>query len=57
MRTETLCLLAFSQAAHTLAFLTHIQRVGKSLSIHKDTVFKEAIFKKKQDDKMNARSA
>lgn len=52
MRTGTLRLLAFSQASHTLAFLTHIQWVGKSLPIHKNTVFEEAIFEK-QEDKMN----
>lgn len=55
MRTGTQRLLAFTQAAHTLAFLTHIQWVGKSLSVHKNTVFEEAIFEK-QEDKMNARS-
>lgn len=48
MRTGTLHLLAFSQAVHTLAFLTHIQRVGKSLSIHKNMVFEEAIFERKK---------
>lgn len=48
MRTGTLRLLAFSQAAHTLALLTHIQRVGKSLSIHKNPVFKEAIFERRK---------
>lgn len=54
MRTGTLRLLAFSRAAHTLAFLTRIQWVWKSLSVHKNTVFKEAIFEK-QANKMSAR--
>lgn len=46
MGTATLRLLAFSQASHTLAFLTHIQWVQKSLSIHENPVFEEAIFEK-----------
>lgn len=53
MRTGTLRLLAFSGAAHTLAFLTHIQRVGKNLPIHEDAVFEEAIFEKEEGDKMD----
>lgn len=53
MRTGTLRLLAFSRAAHALAFLTHIQRVGKNLPIHKNTVFEEAIFEKEEEDRMN----
>lgn len=52
MRTGTLRLLAFSGAAHTLAFLTHIQRVGKNLPIHKHAVFEEAIFDKEEEDRM-----
>lgn len=54
MRTGTLRLLAFSRAAHTLAILTGIEWVWKSLSVHKNTVFKDAIFEK-QGNKMNAR--
>lgn len=54
MRTGTLRFLAFSRAAHALALLTHIQRVGKNLPVHKHTVFEEAIFEKEEEeDRMN----
>lgn len=52
----TLPLLAVGRAAHTLAFLTRIHWVRKGLPVHKNTVFKEAIFKR-QANKVNARLA
>lgn len=46
VRLRTLWLVAVNPATHTPALLTHTHRIGKSLSIHKHTVFKGAVWKK-----------
>lgn len=46
VRLRALCLVAVNPAAHTLTLFTHTHGIEKNLSVHKQTVFKGAIWKR-----------
>lgn len=47
VRARALRLVAVNRATYTIALLTHIDRVRKSLPVHKHMVFKAAVWERK----------